>query len=84
MSHSERLCDAAKYINGVWQKLGRQISYFGDVSKNMAENVKKMSMAVYYHRFENKHKAPLGVYDFVKNVSTKCLTQLLIIGKVRT
>ncbi len=41
---------------------------FGDVPKRMAENVKKMSNGRFIITIDskNKHKAPLGVFDFVQ------------------
>lgn len=42
---------------------------FGDVAKTMAENVKKMTGGCFVIRIDskNKHKAALGIFDFVKN-----------------
>ncbi|MEO0443950.1 MAG: TRAP transporter substrate-binding protein [Pseudomonadota bacterium] len=42
---------------------------FGDVSKNMAENVKKMSNGRLLITIDskNKHKSALGIFDFVKS-----------------
>ncbi|MFT7223973.1 MAG: TRAP-type mannitol/chloroaromatic compound transport system substrate-binding protein [Cellvibrionaceae bacterium] len=42
---------------------------FGDVSKTMAENVKKMTSDCFVITIDskNKHKAALGIFDFVKN-----------------
>lgn len=51
------------------QTWGSGMPIFGDTVINMAERVKKMSDGRFIIKIDsaNKHKAPLGVYDFVKS-----------------
>ena len=47
---------------------GPNFPIFGEASKNMAKMVKEMSNGRFIIRIDssNKHKAPLGIFDFVK------------------
>lgn len=47
---------------------GPNFPIFGDASKNMAKMVKEMSNGRFIIRIDssNKHKSPLGIFDFVK------------------
>ncbi|WP_309498996.1 TRAP transporter substrate-binding protein [Sulfurovum sp.] len=51
------------------QTWGSGMPIFGDAVINMAERVKKMSDGRFIIKIDsaNKHKAPLGIYDFVKS-----------------
>jgi len=61
--------DGKKYRWRMAETWGPNFPIFGDATKNMAKMVKEMSNGRLTIRIDssNKHKSPLGIFDFVKS-----------------